>query len=55
MKIHKVRCNNTMKVYNEENLVLCYDKENDQHFYGCPCCKDDAYLTDVYEWREEQK
>lgn len=47
-KLHIIRCNNTMKEYSEEDLVLCYDKEDEQYFYGCPCCQDDAYLMDIY-------
>ena len=51
----KVRCNNCMNVYEEEDLVrLWEDNENDPDdksvvwFDACPECKTDEYLTD--EW-----
>ena len=49
-----VRCNNCMKEFWEEELVILEDGKCDNGetnwFKGCPNCKTDAYLTD--EWME---
>lgn len=49
--MEKVRCNNTMKVYTEEELVLVKTEIGGETIYynGCPCCGTDEYLMDIDE------
>lgn len=45
---HKIRCNNCMRYYSdEEELLLLYSDKTDEFFRACPHCKTDAYLTDT--------
>lgn len=41
----KVRCNNTMKEYDEDDLIMLED--DGEYYKGCPCCQTDAYLMDL--------
>ena len=45
-KESKVRCNNCMGEYTEDELELLEDKNG--NFKGCPKCKTDAYLMDDF-------
>lgn len=49
--MEKVRCNNTMKVYTEEELVLIKANVggNEIYYTGCICCGTDEYLMDIEE------
>lgn len=42
-----IRCNNTMKEYDENELILLKDKETGEYYKGCPCCQTDNYLMDI--------
>lgn len=41
-----IRCNNCMREYEEDDLVLMRDKGGDW-MHACPDCKTDAYLMDM--------
>lgn len=48
---NKVRCNNCMCLFEEEELVLLSEVDEQtkyiEYFNGCPNCLTDAYLTDL--------
>lgn len=49
--MEKVRCNNTMAVYTEDELILIKEESEGglSYYKGCSCCQTDKYLMDIGE------
>ena len=43
----KIRCNNCMRVFDEEEDLEMIDEGEGYFFLGCPECKTDEYLMDL--------
>ena len=45
----KIRCNNCMTFWNEEDLELFFNEKCNEHVKGCPTCKTDGFLIDLMQ------